>query len=315
MGKKQTRKVVVAGKRFPKELVSALDTFLEDLAGKKHSPKTIKKRKSGVMRFIEYLDRHSIKRWQDVTPSTIDDYRIEILDQGYSPHSICSFLQSMKMTFTFMEDRAILFDNPTRDMIITKPKPELGLVLTQQEIRDLLAQPDLTTPHGVRDRAIIETFYGAGVRLGECAAITIYDVDVDNQTVTVTGKGSKQRIIPIGRHAAKYLGLYLRDARKRLLRDDLPPEELWLGRGGGRPLGAATLRQIIKRHADAADLPEETDTHCLRRTCATHMLRGGAHPVAVAQMLGHSDLSSLAHYLKTTIADLKNTHEQSNPGA
>ncbi len=314
MGRRKCVPVVVAGKVFPEELTAALDAFLEQMAVSKYSPKSIHKRKGCVMRLIDFLDRHQVKRWQDVEAKVIDAYRIEILDHGYSQHTVFSFFQSLRMFFDYLEERAILFDNPIRGMTVAKPKPKLGLVLTEIEIRELLAVPDLTTPCGLRDRTIIEVLYGTGIRLGECAALTIYDVDVDNQTITVTGKRDKQRIIPTGKHAAKYLKLYLREARKRLLRDNLPPEGLWIGKKGARPLGDTAIRVMIKRHAAVAGLPDETDTHCLRRTCATHLLRGGAHPVAVAQLLGHSELSSLAHYLKTTLTDLMKTHSNSKPG-
>lgn len=314
MGRKKCAPVVVAGKTFPKQLTSALDAFLEYMTAAKYSPKSIYKRKGCVMRLIDFLHRHKVKRWQDVEPTIIDAYRIEILDHGYSQHTVFSFFQSLKMFFDYLDENGLLFDNPIRGMTVAKPKPKLGLVLTEIEIRELLAVPDLTTPCGVRDRTIIEVLYGTGIRLGECAALTIYDVDVDNQTITVTGKGSKERVIPTGKHAAKYLKIYLRDARRKLIRDNLPPEELWIGKKGGRPLGDTAIRVMIKRHAAIAGLPDETDTHCLRRTCATHLLRGGAHPVAVAQLLGHSELSSLAHYLKTTLTDLMKTHSKSKPG-
>jgi len=314
MGRKKCVPVVVAGKVFPKELTAALDAFLEHMAGSDYSPKSIYKRKGCVLRLIDFLHRNQVKRWQDVEPAIIDAYRSEILAQDYSQHTIYSFFQSLRIFFNYLEEKAILFDNPIRGMTVAKPKPKLGLVLTETEIRELLAIPDLTTPYGVRDRAIIEVLYGTGIRLGECVGLTIYDVDVDNHTITVIGKRDKQRLIPTGKHAAKYLKIYLREARKKLIRDNLPPEELWIGKMGGRPLGDAAIRLMIKRHAAAAGLSDETDTHCLRRTCATHLLRGGAHPVAVAQLLGHSELSSLAHYLKTTLTDLIKTHSNSKPG-
>jgi site-specific recombinase XerD len=315
MGRKKTHVVVVVGKEFPPQLLNSLTQFLDHLTAMKYSPKSVKKRRGCIMHVIEFLDRQSIKRWQDVTSQILDAYCIEILDRCYSPHTIYSYLFSVKSLFEFMEERAILFDNPTRGIILPKPKIELGRVLTRDEIHDLLAQPDLTTPCGVRDRSIIEVFYASGVRLAECAGLTIYDIDVDNQTLKVTGKGTKQRIVPMGHHASKYLKIYLRNARKQLIRDHLPPEELWVGHSSARPLNDASLRMAIKRHAASANLTGGVDTHCLRRTCATHMLQGGAHPVAVSQMLGHSSISSLAHYLKTTITDLTNTHKDSKPGA
>lgn len=299
---------------YPNALQQQLDGYIADLRARKQAPATIRKRTDNVKRLLDHLaDRH-VCRLQDVDLDVLTSFRLALIDHGYAPNTIYSCLVTVRCFFAFLTDHGVLFENPAAAMPIAKPPKTLALVLDQDQIRRLLNQPDLTTPAGQRDRAVLELLYATGIRAGECVGLTIFDADLDKQTVKVRGKGAKDRLLPLGRHAADHLRHYLATARPRLIRDNDPPDKLFLGCRRARPLQVTDLRLIIKRHAPAADLPYQTDTHTIRRTCATHMLRGGAHPVAVARMLGHADLTSLAHYLKTTITDLKQTHAKTKPG-
>jgi len=213
-----------------------------------------------------------------------------------------------------LQERGHLFENPARRLKIPKAPVIMGTVLTEREVKQLLAQPDLTHRRGLRDRAILEVIYSTGMRRGEAAGLTIFDVQLDQSTIRVTGKGRKQRLLPLGKHAVQYVRLYLKEARPKYLPKFAPaPDALWLDRYH-RPISTQGITQLISRYGKACGVEKLIDAHTLRRTCATQMLRGGAHPVVVAQMLGHSGLRSLSHYLRTTITDLMHSHSQSNPG-
>ncbi len=291
-------------------LLTGLDDFLKEVAAR-FSPKTVSKRRCCLLRF---LHEAGIRRYQDVTQDHLWRYHQQLIDQAYSAHSVYAYLASIRLLYRHLEEQSLLFENPALHMSIPKPRQELGLVLSEQQVKALLHQPDITKPIGLRDRAILELLYATGIRLGECTGLSVFDADLDNRTVKVFGKGSKERVLPIGKHAARYLRLYMKEARPKLIRQNDPPEELWLSHRRANPLGDQAIRVLVQKHARAAGLPKQTDTHTLRRTCATHLLRGGAHPVAVAHLLGHADLGTLAHYLKTTITDIQQTHAGTSPG-
>jgi len=245
---------------------------------------------------------------------TLEAYRFALVEHDYSDSSIESALRAASLFFRFLEERGHLFENPARKLKIPKAPVIMGTVLTDKEVRQLLAAPDLTHRRGLRDRAILEVIYSTGMRRAEVAGLTLFDVQLDQATVKVTGKGRKQRLLPLGKHAVKYVRLYIKESRPKYLPKFSPaPDALWLDRHQ-QAISPQGITLLIGRHGKACGVEKSIDAHTLRRTCATQMLRGGAHPVAVAQMLGHSGLRSLSHYLRTTITDLLKSHAQTNPG-
>ena len=160
----------------------------------------------------------------------------------------------------------------------------------------------------------MEVLYATGVRRSELIGMKVFDLDLDRETVRVVGKNSKERIVPLGKQATQCLRIYLRDIRPKFQpKLSRHSEELWLGRYQ-RPLCDASVNILVRKHTKAVGLKKTVDVHTFRRSCATHLLQGGAHPVAVAQLLGHADLTSLSHYLRTTVSDLKRAHAQTKPG-
>jgi integrase/recombinase XerC len=154
------------------------------------------------------------------------------------------------------------------------------------------------------------------MRIGELLRMSVLDADIGNRTVRVSGKGNKERIVPMGRHAAFWLGKYLSAARKEHFRDDggsIRENRLWVNANGGR-LDRNAVSVMLAARCRAAGV-RRTSPHAIRRACATHMLRNGAHPVQLQMLLGHADLRTLGHYLRLTIADIKDMHKRSRPGA
>ena len=300
------------GKTANTELVNLVEGFLATLKAKKRSPETVKKRRDCLRKFLLFLEAKGIERFADVDGKTLELFRLCQVEHGYSPYEVEATLRSVQFLFRHLEEQNLIFDNPAERLKIQKPQPKLGTVLTEREIQRLLAVPDLTKPRGLRDRALLEVLYSTGMRRGEAAGLTIYDVDLDRATIKVEGKGRKQRLIPLGKHAVNYLRLYLQEARPRLLPKFAPPSDgLWLDRRRG-PMRLQCILHSVSMCGKAAGVV--TDTHALRRTCATHLLRNGAHPVVVAEMLGHANLTSLSHYLQTTITDLMKAHAGTKPG-
>lgn len=184
-------------------------------------------------------------------------------------------------------------------------------ILPHAQVKKLSAKIDTTDAAGFRDRAMIETLYSTGVRAAELCGLDVADVDLGNATAIVTGKGNKQRVVPIGKTALRLLESYLRGVRPFLIKK--PGERaLWLNRNGERVAYAVLLRRMHE-HADRLDLPVTVTPHTFRRSCTTELIRGGANLWHVKELLGHEDLDTLHHYTKLTISDLKKTHARCHP--
>jgi site-specific recombinase XerD len=296
-------------------LTGPVEAFLADLAARKYSPTTIHKRTDDLRKLLVYLDARQIGSFADIELKTLEQYRFALVEHGYSDSTLESALRAASLLCRFLEERGHLFENPARKLKIRKAPVIMGTVLTEPELRQLLAVPDVTRPRGLRDRAILEVLYSTGMRRAEAVALSVFDVHLDEAVVSVTGKGRKQRLLPLGKHAVKYVRLYLHEARPTFCPKLCPsPDALWLDRYR-KALSAQGMARLIALHGKSAfGDGKPVDVHTLRRTCATHLLRGGAHPVAVAQMLGHAGLRSLSHYLRTTITDLQKTHANTKPG-
>ena len=287
--------------------------FLATLAAKKQSPQTVDKRRDCLRKFLLFLEASGIERFADVDGKTLETFRLCLIEHDYSPNEIEANSRTVLYFFRHLEERNLIFDNPAERMHIQKPRVTMGTVLTEGQMQRLLSVPDITRPIGLRDRALLEVLYSTGMRREEALNLTVYAVDLDRATVKVEGKGRKQRLIPLGKQAVKYLRLYLLEARPWLVPRFAPPSDaLWLNRRRNG-MGESSIWKTVTTCAKTAGI-KNADTHTLRRTCATHLLRGGAHAAVVAQILGHSGLRTLSHYLRTTIADLKKAHAHSNPG-
>jgi site-specific recombinase XerD len=184
-------------------------------------------------------------------------------------------------------------------------------VLSHDELRGLFASIQTVTVAGIRDLAMLELAYSSGLRAGELLGLNLGDIDWINRTALVTGKGAKQRVVPIGRKAFLQMQAYLEDARRSLPR--IPKETaLFLDRRGRR-LPYHTLRRLVHRHARRFGIATPVTPHTFRRSCTTELIRAGANLYHVKELLGHESLETLKHYTRLTILDLKQTHARCHP--
>ncbi|OQW96462.1 MAG: hypothetical protein BWK77_04575 [Verrucomicrobia bacterium A1] len=303
-----------AGNATNETLIQPVREYMAHIESLGHSGETVRKRWDCMRHFLLYLEAVKVERVQDVSLQLLEDYRLCLIEHGYSEATLESSMRTLKLFYRFLEDKNLVFDNPAHRLRIPKAHILFGTVLTESEVQRLLAVPDLTRPQGIRDRALLEVLYSTGIRAGETVALTVFDVDLDRATLRVKGKGRRERLVPLGRHAVKYMGIYLKEARPKLLpKFTAAPDALWLCRFRSG-IGKVGIGHVISQYAKAAGIAKQVNIHAFRRTCATHLLRHGAHPVVVAQLLGHAGLTSLSHYLQTTIGDLLKAHAQTNPG-
>jgi integrase/recombinase XerD len=179
----------------------------------------------------------------------------------------------------------------------------------------LLSVINITTHIGIRDRAMVETAYCCALRLNEMLKLTIFNTDFDNRTLRVPGKGKKERILPLGKQAVKWLKEYMIKARPHLAEhaENTNCDLLWLS-DEGKAVSERSYQNMLRCHAEKANLSGKVTGHSMRRACATHMLKNGAHPVAVQHLLGHADLHTLRRYLNLTLDDLRKAHAKSKLG-
>lgn len=178
-------------------------------------------------------------------------------------------------------------------------------------IRQIFEAIDISSAIGFRDRTILELMYSSGLRAVEVIALDIRDIDLDLATALINGKGQKQRLVPIGRTALKFLREYLSKKRILLLQQD---SEILFPNGIGTRMSYRTLlTKVVNRHCKGPETGENPGTHIFRRSCATEMIRGGANLYHIKEILGHESLETIRHYTKLTITDLQQTHAKTHP--
>lgn len=229
-----------------------------------------------------------------------------------SVFSQAAYLQRVKSFFAFLERRGLVLRNPAADLVLPSASPLPRVTLTERQAARLMEAPRCDTNAGTRDRAILETLYGMGLRRGECARLDVADLDLAARTLLIRdGKGRKDRLVPVPGRAAAALGAYLRDVRPRLV---VNPQEgaLFLTAWWGKRLSEVSLSFLLRRHARSAGIGK-VHPHTLRHACATHLLKGGADVRHVQAILGHKKLETTALYTRVVIEDLRQVLAQAHP--
>ena len=262
-------------------------------------------------RFAGFLAGRGVTRAQDVTREDIEAYRRSIVDRQWRPASVEVYVRAIKQFFRWLEETQVVFLNPADGIVIRQVPRRLMPVPTEEEILRLLATPDITSFTGLRDRAMLETAYATGVRAEELSRLTVKDVDLDSGTVRVMGKGSRERVVPLGKQAAECVRAYLAGVGQTRSNGTAP---LWVAQNG-KPISYMAVRATILKHSRECGVTPLITPHALRRACATHMLRRGAHPVDLQMLLGHASLQHLSQYLRVTVSDLREAHARSKPGS
>lgn len=290
-----------------------IEEYLRILKSRKYSGQSVKAWRDRLGKWRRFMDGNGIAQVQDVTREHLEKYRLFLAESGMATTSVYIYFQYVQRFFKHLEEDQQIFSDPASGLLLPKFNRKLQPVPTERDMKRLLAQPDVSTPTGVRDRTLIETAYSTGLRLEELSRLNVFDPDMKEGTVRVMGKGSKERVAPLGRQALFWLARYTGETRKKLLRGNPDEHALWLGRNGGR-LHPVIIQQNIREYGRQAKLSVRITPHSLRRACATHMLRGGAHPVQVQFLLGHASLKALSQYLKVTVEDVRKMHRKSKPG-
>jgi len=249
----------------------------------------------------------------EVTTADLRALLMELKDLGLAPSSIARNLSSFRTYFRFLLAEGEVTADPSDRVSMPKQWQRLPEALSVPEMEKLLDAPDLVHALAWRDRALLEFAYATGVRVSELIGVRIRDLHLDEQFVSVFGKGSKERLVPIGARAVGTLAIYLRETRPRLDRGKAEGRVFLNARGG--PLTRMGVWKILREHVATAGIEKRVTPHTLRHTFATHLLEGGADLMAVQEMLGHADISTTQIYTHVDRNYLAQEHRAHHPRA
>jgi integrase/recombinase XerD len=289
-----------------------LDEFINYLNVERGlSPHTLEAYKGDLSRFISFLKARGIKSLDDATREAIGAYLMAEKSRGLSPASLSRNLAAIKVFFRFLASNRFVRADITD--VIESPKiwEHLPEVLSVAEVEQLLDSPRPATHYGRRDRALLELMYATGVRVSEAAGLKVADVNLEVGYIRCMGKGSKERIVPLGRKARKAVDSYLKLTRPHFSRRRAS-DSLLLTRQG-KPFTRQGLWKIIKNRAMRANLQKRITPHTLRHSFATHLLSGGADLRVVQEMLGHADISTTQTYTHVDKDRLRSVHKKFHP--
>jgi integrase/recombinase XerD len=230
-----------------------------------------------------------------------------------SPATIHRKSACLRSFYRHLRREGVRDSDPTATLSAPRRSRKLPHVLTRGEVECLLSQPSGTDPHALRDRALLELMYACGLRASEAIGLELRDVDIEERVLRARGKGSKERVVPIGQAAARAVALYLERGRPALVKN-APEAHLFVNFRGAR-LTRQGLYKIVRRHATTAGLADRMSPHTLRHTFATHLLAGGCDLRSVQEMLGHADVSTTQLYTHLSSERLKDVYFKAHPRA
>jgi integrase/recombinase XerD len=289
-----------------------LDQFLHYLVVERGlSKNTIEAYSHGLTRFFNYLSEKKIQEIRNVVKCDVQSFLLALSNKHLNTKSIVRNLAALRTFFRFLIQEGILHANPVEDLESPKVAKTLPEILTVKEIERILEQPDLKTPLGIRDRAMLEILYATGMRVSELTHLPTHQVNLEGGYVLLYGKGSKERIVPLGSEAMNWVALYLKAARGILSKGKESPF-LFINRSG-KGMSRQRVWKNLRDYARRAGLHKRITPHLLRHSFASHLLERGADLRSVQMMLGHVDISTTQIYTHVTGEKLKKVHKQYHP--
>ena len=292
-------------------------SFLRYLrTGRNYSPHTVAAYECDLREFLAFWESEFSGRV--MTPGGVDRRSIRrflawLHDREFASRSIARKLACLKSFFRYLRKMHVVESNPAATVVSPKLERRLPRTLDEGSVSRLMDQPDRTSTKGIRDVAILEVLYGAGIRLSELIGLRVADIDFENGTIKVTGKGSKQRIIPFGSKARTALRAYL-TVRPALSSKGPGAANAFLS-SHGKAMSPKEVNRLMNRYIGMVSEIEKRSPHVLRHTFATHLLNRGADLRAVKELLGHESLSTTQMYTHVSVDHLRKVYAQAHPKA
>lgn len=291
-----------------------VDQFINYLAVDRGLAKnTLESYGRDLRQFQRYLENGKFENIQDSSRTTIIDYLNNLKLQGKAVSTISRNIAALKAFYQYLVKENYLENDPAEKIETPKLEKRLPKILSIPEVEELLKQPNVRVSVGLRDKAMLEVLYATGIRVSEIVALNISDINLDMGYVKCYGKGSKERIVPLGSIAVKSVHEYINKGRSKIVRTYEEPA-LFLNHHGNR-LTRQGFWKIIKKYASQAKIIKEITPHTLRHSFATHLLENGADLRSVQEMLGHADISTTQIYTQVTKNPLKEVYDRSHPRA
>jgi integrase/recombinase XerC len=290
--------------------------FLEYLTAERNfSPHTVAAYAGDLEQFRSFLSLHTGE--PDPDPADVDRitlrlYLGELTDQGIQKRSVARKLAAIRSFFRFLVRKGRLRSNPALNLVTPKLPKKLPSFLDEPSVERMMELPDPATPAGARDRAILELLYGTGIRVSELTGLTIAGVDLKGRTIKVRGKGSKDRILPLGGKAGGALASFL--ASRKASGGTRPGDPVFVNTRGSR-MDRREVYRVVRKYISLVSEIDRKSPHVLRHTFATHLLNNGADLRAVKELLGHESLATTQLYTHVTVEKLKRIYNQAHPKA
>lgn len=297
---------------LPAEMVATIEMYLDHLrVVRRVADNTLE----AYARDLAALGRFAAGRGRNIVSMRRGDLEAmirQLAAEGRSPRSVARTVSGVRGFYRFLVVSRRLDANPADDLEAPRAWPALPRFLSLEDVERLLAAPDVSEPRGVRDRALIEVLYATGLRVSELVSLKAADVDLGHGFLTCTGKGSKQRIVPLGAEASAWVRRYLAEARPLLLRG-ASSSSLFVSGRRGAALSRVGFWKLLKRYARQANVTRDVSPHVIRHSFATHLLERGADLRAIQMMLGHADVSTTQIYTHVLEHRLRAVYERFHP--
>ncbi len=300
----------MAGRAPVEAFHRSVDAFLDYLGAEAgRSERTRAAYRADLLDFARFAAREGVHDPGAVTRPVVTLYLVSLRRRRLAPTTVARRLAALRGFYRFLLRERHVASDPTEDVSSPRRGEELPRVLSSEEVARLLAQPDPRTPEGLRDRALLELLYSSGLRVSELVGLDVGDVDLESELVRVLGKGSKERVVPVGSYAVRTLQAYLTLGRPRLARRSAA---LFVSRLGRR-LSRQWVWRCLRRYARAAGISRPVTPHMLRHSFATHLLEGGADLRSVQELLGHASIATTQVYTHVARQHLRQAFDRAHP--
>jgi len=296
------------------DVITTIAEYKYQLKARGYAQSTIEGYSKSLDLFSRYLEVCRINDFKKVTHPVICNYQDELMGQDNAMETKALKIRAVKRLFEHLEQTHKLLINPTQGIVeTTRRNRKPGSVLTQAQVKKLLQQPNLSLKTHIRDQAIMEVLYSTAIRLNELICLEVYHADLKDKVLYIRkGKGNKQRVVPLGKNAVRYLREYLNKVRPWYGRKNPKERKIFL-LNTGQSMTPASIRSLLFKYRKQAKITNSASPHTMRRSCATHLLQNGADIRYIQKLLGHKRLSTTQLYTKVMPMEVKQTHEKTHP--
>ncbi|GBD89839.1 tyrosine recombinase XerD [bacterium BMS3Abin04] len=294
-----------------------MDSFLKEYLAilkleRNRSDNTINSYKRDIEKFLLYTTACGISDINEISHNLISEFFDAQNKEGIHTATTARYLSSIKGFFKYLFEQHYIESNPVDKLTTTKISRKLPVVLSFKEVEKILDSPDTSVPLGLRDKALLELLYSSGLRVSELINMKLNDLFFSDEVIRVLGKGSKQRIVPVGQSAVNWITEYLTKSRPLLMKKIKSQNFVFLSNRSTK-LSRMSVWKIVDRYTKEAGIKKEVHPHTFRHSFATHLLEGGADLRAVQEMLGHADISTTQIYTHIDREYIRQVHKDYHP--